>query len=81
MGPSWTTSMGTFTGGQLWTGQEKGSIAPPFAAKGMYPCVKRKLVVARGKWHQFDGTKWHGVTPVKGYRLSFVYFNGKNLDQ
>eukprot|EP00975_Prorocentrum_lima_P011808 2512319-Prorocentrum_lima.AAC.1 len=72
--------MGTFAGGQLWTEQEKGSTAPPFEAKGMDPCVKGRLVVTKGKWHQFDRAKWHGVTPVKGYGLSFVYFNGKNLD-
>eukprot|EP00975_Prorocentrum_lima_P020180 4248048-Prorocentrum_lima.AAC.1 len=47
----------------------------------MDPSVKGRLFVTKGKWHQFDGTKWHGVTPVKGYRLSFVYFNGKNLDR
>eukprot|EP00975_Prorocentrum_lima_P021006 4422146-Prorocentrum_lima.AAC.1 len=71
--------MGIFTGGQLWTEQEKGTTPPPFKAKGT--SVKGKLFVTRGKWHQFDGTKWHAVTPVKGYRLSFVYFNGKNLDR
>eukprot|EP00975_Prorocentrum_lima_P023253 4891423-Prorocentrum_lima.AAC.1 len=38
MGPSWTISMGTFTGGLLWIEREKGSIAPPFEAKGMDPC-------------------------------------------
>eukprot|EP00975_Prorocentrum_lima_P010049 2142547-Prorocentrum_lima.AAC.1 len=66
MGPSWTIIMGTFTGGQLWTEQEKGTIAPPFEAKGMDPCVKGRLFVTKGKWHKFDGAKWHGVTPVKG---------------
>eukprot|EP00975_Prorocentrum_lima_P041227 8663558-Prorocentrum_lima.AAC.1 len=45
----------------------------------MDSCAKGKLIVTRGKWHQFDGTKWHGVTPVKGYRLPFVYFNGRYL--
>eukprot|EP00975_Prorocentrum_lima_P036979 7785077-Prorocentrum_lima.AAC.1 len=32
MGPSWTISIGKFTGGQLWTEQEKGATAPPFEA-------------------------------------------------
>eukprot|EP00975_Prorocentrum_lima_P001753 379236-Prorocentrum_lima.AAC.1 len=35
---------GTFTGGQLWKEQEQGSIAPPFEAKGMDPCVKGCLL-------------------------------------
>eukprot|EP00975_Prorocentrum_lima_P052140 10920792-Prorocentrum_lima.AAC.1 len=63
MGPSWTISMGTFTGGLLWTEHEKGSTAPPFEAKGMGPCVKGQVFLTKGKWHQLDGTKWHGVTP------------------
>eukprot|EP00975_Prorocentrum_lima_P038096 8012655-Prorocentrum_lima.AAC.1 len=63
MGPSWTISMGTFTGGLLWTEHDKGSIAPPFEAKGMDPSVKGKSFVPKGKWHQLDGTQWHGVTP------------------
>eukprot|EP00975_Prorocentrum_lima_P068364 12920288-Prorocentrum_lima.AAC.1 len=46
----------------------------------MDPSVKGKLFVTKGRWHQLDGTKWHGEIPVEGYRLSFVYFNGKNLD-
>eukprot|EP00975_Prorocentrum_lima_P045272 9481006-Prorocentrum_lima.AAC.1 len=57
MGPSWTISMGTFTGGLLWMEHEKGSTAPPFEAKGMDPCVKgtsvcnqRKVVSVR--WNQ-----------------------------
>eukprot|EP00975_Prorocentrum_lima_P031865 6688436-Prorocentrum_lima.AAC.1 len=47
----------------------------------MDPCVKEKVVVTKGRWHKFDGTTWHGVTPVKGYRLSFVSFNSKALDK
>eukprot|EP00975_Prorocentrum_lima_P044139 9255372-Prorocentrum_lima.AAC.1 len=47
----------------------------------MDPSVKGKFFVTKGKWHQFDGAKWHGVTPVKGNRLSLVYFNGKNLNR
>eukprot|EP00975_Prorocentrum_lima_P020212 4256160-Prorocentrum_lima.AAC.1 len=47
----------------------------------MDPYVKGRLFVTEGKWHQLDGAKWHGVTPVKGYRLSFVYFNGENWDR
>eukprot|EP00975_Prorocentrum_lima_P004787 1043207-Prorocentrum_lima.AAC.1 len=43
--------------------------------------VKGRLFLTKGKWHQFDSTKWHGVTLFKGYRLSFVYFNGKNLNR
>eukprot|EP00975_Prorocentrum_lima_P012973 2755537-Prorocentrum_lima.AAC.1 len=35
MGPSWTITMGTFTGGMPWTEHEKGTIAPPFEAKGI----------------------------------------------
>eukprot|EP00975_Prorocentrum_lima_P058484 12267965-Prorocentrum_lima.AAC.1 len=62
MGPSWTISMGTLSGGLLWTEHEKGSTAPPFRAKGMDPCVKGMVFATKGKWHQFDGTKWHGVT-------------------
>eukprot|EP00975_Prorocentrum_lima_P000287 59151-Prorocentrum_lima.AAC.1 len=39
MGPSWAISVGTFTGGLLWTEHEqKGSTAPPFEAKRMDPC-------------------------------------------
>eukprot|EP00975_Prorocentrum_lima_P044934 9412466-Prorocentrum_lima.AAC.1 len=60
--------MGNFTGGQLWTEQKDGTISPPFEAKGMDASVKGKTFVTKGKWHLFDGTKWHGVTPVKGYR-------------
>eukprot|EP00975_Prorocentrum_lima_P070299 12931164-Prorocentrum_lima.AAC.1 len=72
--------MGTFTGGLLWTEHGKGPTQPPFEAKGMEPSVKGKVFVTNSKWHKFDGTKWHGVTPAKGYTLSFVYFNSKALD-
>eukprot|EP00975_Prorocentrum_lima_P069678 12927781-Prorocentrum_lima.AAC.1 len=72
--------MGTFTGGLLWTEHEKGSTAPPCEAKGMDLCVRGKVFVTKGTWHQLDGKKWHGVTPVKGYRLPFVYFNARHLD-
>eukprot|EP00975_Prorocentrum_lima_P031006 6508570-Prorocentrum_lima.AAC.1 len=58
--------MGTFIGGLLWTEHEKGSVAPPSEAKGMDPCVKGHVFVTKAKWHQVDGTKWHGVTPVNG---------------
>eukprot|EP00975_Prorocentrum_lima_P015022 3187448-Prorocentrum_lima.AAC.1 len=51
MGPSWTISMGHFTGGQLWTEHDKGTITPPFEAKGMEPPIKGKLFVTKGKWH------------------------------
>eukprot|EP00975_Prorocentrum_lima_P069265 12925301-Prorocentrum_lima.AAC.1 len=47
----------------------------------MDPSVKGRLFVTEGKWHQFDRTKWHGVTPVKGYMVSFVYFNEKHWDR
>eukprot|EP00975_Prorocentrum_lima_P060022 12585033-Prorocentrum_lima.AAC.1 len=47
----------------------------------MDPSVKGKLFVTKGTWHQLDGTKWHGVTPGKGYKLSCAYSNGKNLDR
>eukprot|EP00975_Prorocentrum_lima_P068652 12921886-Prorocentrum_lima.AAC.1 len=43
-GPSWTISMGTFTGGLLWTEHERGSTQPPSEAKGMEPSVKGKGV-------------------------------------
>eukprot|EP00975_Prorocentrum_lima_P071199 12936346-Prorocentrum_lima.AAC.1 len=39
---------------------KKGSTAPPFEAKSMDPCVKGHVSVTTGKWHQSDGTKWHG---------------------
>eukprot|EP00975_Prorocentrum_lima_P057768 12114846-Prorocentrum_lima.AAC.1 len=60
--------MGNFTGGQLWTERKDGTISPPFDAKGMDPSVKGRTFVTKGKWHRFDGTEWHGVTPVKEYR-------------
>eukprot|EP00975_Prorocentrum_lima_P024864 5221543-Prorocentrum_lima.AAC.1 len=63
--------MGTFTGGFLWAEHEKESTPPPFEAKGLEPSVKGRLFVTNTKWHEFDGTKWHGVTPATGYILSF----------
>eukprot|EP00975_Prorocentrum_lima_P029783 6251427-Prorocentrum_lima.AAC.1 len=42
---------------------------------------QREVLTAKGRWHKFDGTKWHGVTPVKGHRSSFVYFNSEALDK
>eukprot|EP00975_Prorocentrum_lima_P036581 7694459-Prorocentrum_lima.AAC.1 len=47
MGPSWTTSMGNFTGGQLWTERKDGTISPPFEAKGMDPSVKERHLLPK----------------------------------
>eukprot|EP00975_Prorocentrum_lima_P053014 11113597-Prorocentrum_lima.AAC.1 len=65
MGPNWTISMGTFTGGQLWTEHGERSTTPPCEAKGMDPRVKGRVFTTKGRWHNVDGTKWHGVTPVQ----------------
>eukprot|EP00975_Prorocentrum_lima_P066954 12912125-Prorocentrum_lima.AAC.1 len=51
MGPSWTISTVTFTGGLLWTGHEEGSTSPPCEAKGMDASVRGKGFVTKSKWH------------------------------
>eukprot|EP00975_Prorocentrum_lima_P004595 1000951-Prorocentrum_lima.AAC.1 len=65
--------MGTFNGGLPWTEHEKGTTPPPFEAHGLEPSAKGRLFVTKGKWHKFDGTKWHGVTPATGHGVSFVH--------
>eukprot|EP00975_Prorocentrum_lima_P033487 7022845-Prorocentrum_lima.AAC.1 len=54
-GPAGPLSLGTFTGGQLWT-EHEGSTAPPFEAKGMDPSGKGNVFTTKGRWHKFDGT-------------------------
>eukprot|EP00975_Prorocentrum_lima_P069086 12924173-Prorocentrum_lima.AAC.1 len=57
--PDGPSLCGIFTGGQLWTERKDGR---------MDPSVKGEAFATEGKWHQFDGTRWNGVTPVEGYR-------------
>eukprot|EP00975_Prorocentrum_lima_P034286 7205590-Prorocentrum_lima.AAC.1 len=28
-----------------------------------------------------DGTRWHAATPIKGFRLSLVFFNSNSLQK
>eukprot|EP00975_Prorocentrum_lima_P063035 12889095-Prorocentrum_lima.AAC.1 len=65
LGPSWTISTGDCQGGLLWVESKEGRSLPRYAAPGLGPSVKRSNRVTKGKWLNFDGTKWHGVTPTK----------------
>eukprot|EP00975_Prorocentrum_lima_P066756 12911036-Prorocentrum_lima.AAC.1 len=49
----------------LWVESKEGRTLPPYTAPGLGPTVKGRKHVAKGKWLNFDGTKWHGVTPTK----------------
>eukprot|EP00975_Prorocentrum_lima_P031473 6606250-Prorocentrum_lima.AAC.1 len=62
--------MGDVQGRLLWVESEEGRTLPPCTAPGLGPSVKGSNHVTKGKWLNFDGTKWHGVTPTKGFRLA-----------
>eukprot|EP00975_Prorocentrum_lima_P045584 9541583-Prorocentrum_lima.AAC.1 len=61
--------------------KKKGTIAPPCEAKGMDNCVRGRLFVTREKWHQIDGAKWHGVTPVKGVQVFLCLLQWEEFGQ
>eukprot|EP00975_Prorocentrum_lima_P069191 12924844-Prorocentrum_lima.AAC.1 len=62
--------MGEFQGGLLWVESKEGRRLPPYTAPGLGPSVKGCNHVTKGKWLNFDGAKWLGVTPTRGFRLS-----------
>eukprot|EP00975_Prorocentrum_lima_P025266 5303253-Prorocentrum_lima.AAC.1 len=56
--------MGDVQGGLLWVESKEGRTRPPYIAPGLGPSVKGSHQATKGKWLNFDGTKWHGVTPT-----------------
>eukprot|EP00975_Prorocentrum_lima_P068519 12921169-Prorocentrum_lima.AAC.1 len=73
--------MGDVQGGLLSVEYKEGRTRPPCTGPGLGPSVKGSNHVTKGKWLHFDGTKWHAVTPTKGFRLSLVFFNSKSLQK
>eukprot|EP00975_Prorocentrum_lima_P000217 46442-Prorocentrum_lima.AAC.1 len=61
--------MGDVQGGLLWVDSREGRTLPPYTAPGLGPDTKGNNQVTKGKWLNFDGTRWHAITPTKGFRL------------
>eukprot|EP00975_Prorocentrum_lima_P048731 10195465-Prorocentrum_lima.AAC.1 len=62
--------MGHCQGEPLWVESKGGQTLPPYAAAGLGPEVKGRNHVTHGKWLNFDGTRWHAITPTTGVSLS-----------
>eukprot|EP00975_Prorocentrum_lima_P021904 4612151-Prorocentrum_lima.AAC.1 len=64
--------MDEFQGGLLWVESVERRTLPPYTAPGLGLGVKESNLVTKGKLLNFDGTRWHAVTPTKGFKLSLV---------
>eukprot|EP00975_Prorocentrum_lima_P013196 2801805-Prorocentrum_lima.AAC.1 len=63
--------MGELQGGLLWVEAKGGRITlPPYNAPDLGPAVNGSNHGTKGKWLNFDGTRWHAVTLTKGFRWS-----------
>ena len=79
--PSWTTSVGDYTGGRLWI--ECRTKKPPGDA--VYRSVKGKrvpgvLVNTRDEVQAFPADHYHEVEPFKGERYSLVAYTSRSFD-
>eukprot|EP00975_Prorocentrum_lima_P069807 12928446-Prorocentrum_lima.AAC.1 len=62
---TWTISMRDAQGGLLWVESKEEQTLPAYKATRLEPYVKGSNHVTKGKWHNFDGARWHAVTPTK----------------